>query len=217
MAKSSSLNVCDNQKLAKSLLETCLVLLILVITSSYSSFINSDGSPSGDSLSLSWHLMCTVLALPHLQQRRKGTVDEMKHQKDVAAVPLVSSKGQSGDHNWKKNQRLGREQELQAESFSLSCNSLSFCSTVLACCTSKTPSAFKKKEICISRLKIHRWWNVPRREECALLFLASRGINWTHFLLPFTGDQQKRNSSDLLGRGRGWMRPQEGSAFWGVV
>jgi len=53
VAKSSELNACDHQELAKSLSETCLVLLILVITSSYPSFISSDGSPSGDSPSFS--------------------------------------------------------------------------------------------------------------------------------------------------------------------
>lgn len=76
----------------------------------------------------------------------------------------------------------------------------------------RLPVPLKKKEICVSRLKIHRWWNVPRREECALSFLANRGINWTHFLLPFTGDQQKGNSSDLLGRGRGCI-PRRGVLF----
>lgn len=126
---------------------------------------------------------------------------------------LISNEGQSGDHNWKKNRRFGRERDCKPRSISLSYSSLSFCSTMLACCTSKAPSPLKK-EICVFRLKIHRWWNMLWREECAMSLLASRDIKWTHFLLPFAGDQQKENSSSLLGP-RGRYIPER-TVFFGV-
>lgn len=184
-----------------------------VITSSYSSFINSDVSPSGDSrLSADiWCVLCQHCRIPDNKgwgQEIRGRIRKMFFQCHLSAARtnLVSTT--------EKSQRLGRERELPAKSISLSCSCCLFCSTVLACCTSKSPIPLRK-EICVSRQKTRRWWNTPRRKECALSLLASRSINWTHFLLSFSGHQQKGNGNSLLGPGDD--ASSGGHCFWGVV
>ena len=202
MARSSSLNVFDNQELAKSLSETCLVLLILVITSSHSSFINSDGSPSGDGPSLSWHLMCTVsIAASPTTKEGYGRWDEAS-ERCCCKCHLSAARASLVTAIEKKIKDLGEKESCKPRASVWGVAPFYSAVQYWHVAPARLPVPLKK-EICVSRLKIRRWWNTPRREECALSFLASRGINWTHFLLPFAGNQQKGNSSDLLGPGGG--------------